>query len=306
MDISNLSGVIPPVVTPLDENKNFDKQSFANVINRLIDSGVDGLFILGSTGSVVFLTGEQCREVIKAAVEIVDGRVPILAGVIYPQTNGVIRNIKFCEELGVDGVVATAPFYALDDDTVVENHFRLLRESTKLPIFAYDLPVCVHKKLKPDMLIRLGCEGVLQGVKDSSGDDVSFRILLMKNEEAGGPLRVFTGHEVVVDGALLAGADGVVPGLGNVDPKVYVDMYKASAEGRWNDVKILQDKAARLMEIVFRPKKVEGFSSGVGGFVTALMLMDIIKTNNVCNPSIALEGQDVENVRSILIKEGLL
>ena len=70
----------------------------------------------------------------------------------------------------------------------------------------------------------MGREGVIQGVKDSSGNDVNFRYLCMINEHQGHPLRLFSGHECVVDGALLSGADGVVPGLGNVDPNVYVEM----------------------------------------------------------------------------------
>lgn len=224
MGNSKFEGVIPPVVTPLDKNKKFDKKSFANVINHLIEGGVNGLFILGSSSGVVFLTNQEREAVIKTAVEINDGRVPILCGVIDTQTNRVIDNIKIAEKYAIDGLVATAPFYALDDEDVVENHFRLLRKATNLPIFAYDLPVCVHKKLSPEMLVRLGNEGVLQGVKDSSGDDVSFRYLMLQNEEAGHPLSVFSGHEVVVDGILLGGADGFVPGLGNVCPKIYSDM----------------------------------------------------------------------------------
>ena len=77
------------------------------------------------------------------------------------------------------------------------------------------------------MLVRLGIDGVLAGVKDSSGDDVSFRYLTMANDLAGHPLQVFTGHEVVVDGAYLSGADGSVPGLANVNPDLYVDQWKA-------------------------------------------------------------------------------
>lgn len=224
MDISNLSGVVPPVVTPLDKDKKFDKKSFENVINRLIDAGVDGLFVLGSTGAVAFLTKDEREEVIAAADKINNGRVPLLVGCIDTQTNRVIEHIKVCENYNVDAVVATAPFYALDCQDNIERHFRLLHEETDLPIFAYDLPVCVHKKLAYEMLVNLGKEGIIQGVKDSSGNDVNFRYLCMTNEYHGHPLRLFSGHECVVDGALLSGADGVVPGLGNVDPNVYVEM----------------------------------------------------------------------------------
>lgn len=306
MDVSKLSGVIPPVVTPLDENRNFDKESFANVINRLIDAGVDGLFVLGSTGGVVFLTDKQREEVICAADEIIAGRVPLLVGCIDTQTNRVIEHIKTCEKYNVDAVVATAPFYALDTQENIERHFRALREATELPIFAYDLPVCVHKKLDNVMLVNLGKEGVIQGVKDSSGDDASFRYLCIYNEASGHPLRVFTGHECVVDGAILSGADGVVPGLGNVDPDTYIKLWKAAKKGNWVKAKELQDKATRTMIITKPGEKYMGFGSGVGSFMTALKLMGVIKTNNLPEPTIPLTDIEIQTVEFILKNEGLL
>lgn len=306
MDISKLCGVVPPVVTPLDENKKFDRKSFENVINRLIDAGVDGLFVLGSTGAVAFLTKREREEVISAADEIISGRVPLLVGCIDTQTNRVIEHIKVCEKYNVDAVVATAPFYALDAEENVERHFRLLHEAAKLPIFAYDLPVYVHKKLDSEMLVKLGCEGVLAGVKDSSGDDVAFRYLCMKNEENGHHLRVFTGHEIVVDGALMSGADGVVPGLANVEPNVFVVMYRAFVEGDFTEVKRTQDRAARLMRITSCTDTPMGFGSGVGGFMTALKLMGVISTNYLPEPTISLSESEAKKVVEILKKEGVL
>ena len=162
------------------------------------------------------------------------------------ETMRVVDQAKRAASFGVDALVATAPFYALGGPKEVERHFRAIREYTDLPLFAYDLPCCVHTKLSPEMLMRLGKDGVIQGVKDSSGDDVNFRWLVLENEEAGHPMQLLTGHEVVVDGALLGGADGSVPGLANVDPYSYVEMWKASQAGDWNRVRELQDHLARL------------------------------------------------------------
>ena len=211
MTDSPFHGVIPPVVIPLTEKKQLDLEAFERSINRMIDAGVDGLFFLGSSGEVAFLTDAQRYHVLQEAVAIVNHRVPVLAGVIDMETLRVVDQAKRAKGFGVDALVATAPFYALGGPKETERHFRAIREHTDLPLFAYDLPVCVHTKLDPTMLVRLGKDGVLQGVKDSSGDDVSFRWLVLENEDAGHPLQLLTGHEVCVDGAYLAGADGSVP-----------------------------------------------------------------------------------------------
>jgi len=306
MKEARFKGVIPPVVTPLDENRKLDKQALERSVERMIGAGVDGLFFLGSSGEVAFLPDEARDELLQEAVKLVAGRVPVLAGVIDMQTPRVIKHAKRAEALGVDAVVATAPFYALGGPRETERHFRVLSEAVDVPLFAYDLPVCVHKKLDPTLLVRLGAEGVLQGVKDSSGDDVQFRWLALENEEAGHPLQLFTGHEVVVDGAYLSGADGSVPGLANIDPLAYVEQWRAAQAGDWPRVKELQDKLAGLMEITRHVKATVGFGAGVGTFKTALWLMGVFETNQMCEPVAALEGEDVETIRAILKRHGLL
>ncbi|KMY23137.1 4-hydroxy-tetrahydrodipicolinate synthase [Actinobaculum suis] len=299
-------GVIPPVITPLTAAREFDEKSFENNVKRMLEAGVHGLFFLGSTGEVAFATAQRRREVLEAAVRVVDGRVPVLAGIVDIQTDRMVENAREAQAIGVDAIVATAPFYALSSEKEDEANFRAIHDAVDLPLFAYDLPVCVHKKLGIDLVMRLAKDGVLAGVKDSSGDDVNFRYLCAANQEAGSPLSVMTGHEVVVDGAYMAGADGSVPGLANVIPRPYVEQWEAFQAGNWEKVREIQDYLARVMRVALVAKATRGFGVGVGGFKTALMLMGVIESNQMPRPVEALEGEDMEAVRHILTAEGLL
>ena len=300
------TGVIPPVVVPLKQDRTLDVVSMERSINRMIDAGVDGLFILGSSSEVVFSTDARRAAVIENTVKFVDGRVPVLAGIIDTETERMIEHGKRAEQMGVDALVATCPFYALQGIDEIEWSFRCLHDALDLPLFAYDIPVCVHNKLNTDMLVRLGKDGVLAGVKDSSGDDISFRYLVLKNEDAGHPMSILTGHEVVVDGAYLSGADGSVPGLANVEPWGYVRQWKAAQEGDWATVKSEQDRLARIMEITAVTTGVQGFGAGVGAFKTALQLLGVFETNQMPRPVRALEGENVEAIRRVLVDCGLL
>ena len=302
----SLTGVIPPVVTPLTADGNFDYDSFARNANRMIDAGVHGLFAMGSSGEVAFSTSERRDEVTSAAIEVAAGRVPVVVGVIDMQTTRVIEHAQRTQELGAQGIVATAPFYALGGPAEVERHFRVIADNIDLPLYAYDIPVCVHTKLGVDMLMRLGEEGVLAGIKDSSGDDVSFRILSIKNRDAGSPLALLTGHEVVVDGAYMSGADGSVPGLANIDPHGYVRQWDAYQRGDWDAVREEQDRLVRLMMITQVVEGVAGFGAGVGAFKTALNLMGIFETNNMPEPVTSLTGSNVEAIAKVLAEVGLL
>ncbi|QPP07806.1 dihydrodipicolinate synthase family protein [Streptomyces bathyalis] len=299
-------GVVPPLVTPLTTDRTLDVPSFERLIGRLLAAGVDGLFVLGSTGEAAFCTDELRARVIREAVRAAAGRVPVLAGVIDTQTGRVLRQLDAAQEAGADAVVATAPFYAVTHTPQIRRHFEILGERADVPVYAYDIPLCVHTKLDPDMLVELGLGGVLAGVKDSSGDDISFRRLALRNRAEGGPLTLFTGHEVVVDGAYLAGAEGVVPGLANVDPDGYVRMHAAFRRGDWAAVRTEQDRLAALMEITRTASSVTGWGAGVGAFKTALMLQGVIAHNQLPEPFEALDGDDVEAVKAILGTAGLL
>ena len=293
---SKFRGVIPPVVVPLDANRQLDVEAFERSINRMIEGGVHGLFFLGSSGEVAFLNDDQRYQVLEEAVRIVDHRVPVLAGVIDMETNRVIKQIERTRDFDIDGLVATAPFYALGGPKENERHFRVLREHTN------DIPT----KLDPTMLVRLGNDGVLAGVKDSSGDDVSFRWLMLENEDAGHPLQLLTGHEVVVDGAYLGGADGSVPGLANLAPKEYVEMWNAAQAGDWDTVREKQDYLARLMFVTRRVQATVGFGAGVGAFKTALWQMGIFNTNQMREPVQPLVGDDVIEIVRVLKRAGLM
>ena len=300
------SGVVPPVVTPDTPDHQLDVVSFERSINRLIEAGVDGLFFLGSSGEVVFATDERRDQIVREAVRIVDHRVPVLVGIIDTETERVLEHGRRALALGADALVATAPFYALGGPADVEEHFRILHQELDAPLFAYDIPVCVHTKLPWKMLARLGAEGVLAGVKDSSGDDVSFMYLVQENEKNGHPLTLLTGHEIVVDGALLSGADGSVPGLANVEPEGYVRMWKAAQEGNWAEVKREQDRLNEISHIFDVTTGVQGYGAGVGAFKCALNLMGIFDSDQMPRPVKPLDGQNREAIKQVLIANGLL
>lgn len=297
---AKLRGVVPPLVTPLLENGDVDVAALEALVERQIVSGVHGIFALGSSGEVAYLTDAQRDVVLKTVVAKVAGRVPVLAGVIDITTNRVIEQAKRALEIGVDGLVATAPFYIRTNMAEIEVHFRTIRAAVDLPLYAYDLPVCVYIKLDGEMLVRLGSEGVLAGVKDSSGDDVAFRRLVAFNQAAGSPLSLLTGHEVMVDGVLLLGADGVVPGLGNVDPAGYVKLWDFAEAGDWVSAKLEQDRLAQLFEMVFQASHLAGGAAGVGSFKTALSELGLISTNKMSVPAGRIDGATVAAIKQLV------
>jgi len=300
-----LTGVIPPLLTPLSADGTVDVPSLERLVARHLDGGVDGLFALGSSGEVAFFDDAMRKTVLETVVGIVAGQVPVLAGVIDMQTSRVLAHVHAAEKLGVAGLVATAPFYAVTGPDEIDTHFRTIAAATSVPLWAYDLPICVHTKLSVDQMVQWGSDGVIVGVKDSSGDDVAFRRLAIHVARSGSGISLLTGHEVVVDGSYLAGGHGAVPGLANVDPAGYVRMDRAARVEDWATVRVEQDRLADLFEIVFQPRGKVGPAAGVGSFKTALRELGVFSTNVMSSPMSPIGDEDAARIRSILQDVGL-
>lgn len=301
------SGVIPPVVTPRTAAGDIDVQGLKNVVEHLINGGVTGLFVLGSSGEVPYLTNTERELVVSTIREANAGRVALIVGANEQTTARVIEEGAKMIKLGADALVVTTPYYALSNVAEVEAHFRAIHEALKIDIFAYDVPVRTHVKLALSSAVKLATEGVIVGVKDSSGDDVSFRQLLLATADIEG-FSVFTGHEVVVDGALLGGAHGVVPGLGNVDPAGYRRLFDAAVAGDWATAAAEQNRLADVFEIVYTPdsSRVSGGAAGLGAFKTAMVAMGLFDSNAMSAPMEALNADEATAIKAILTRTGLL
>ncbi|UVJ40290.1 dihydrodipicolinate synthase family protein [Arthrobacter sp. CJ23] len=304
---TRFQGVIPPVVTPRTAEGAIDVPSLENVTKHLLDGGVSGLFVLGSSGEVTHMTNAERDLVVQTVAGVNAGQVPVIVGAVEQTTNRVIEEAQRVIALGADSIVATSLYYAISNAQENGTHFRSIAAAVDVPVFAYDVPVRTHFKLPTELLVELGREGVIAGVKDSSGDDVSFRQLLLAAKDIPN-FDIFTGHEVVVDGALLGGAQGVVPGLGNVDPAGYRRLYDAAVAGDWAQAAAEQDRLADVFEIVYTPKagRMSGNAAGLGAFKTALQLMGIIKTNVMSAPMLSLDEDETAAVKVILERNGLI
>ncbi|HEX6685463.1 MAG TPA: dihydrodipicolinate synthase family protein [Candidatus Limnocylindrales bacterium] len=303
-----MTGVIPPVCTPLTPEFEVDRGSLTRLIDHLIGGGVDGLFVLGSSSEAAFLPDGHRKTVMETVVGHVAGQVPVLAGVIDMTALRVLDHARMAALSGVDGIVATAPFYTRTHPAEIKVHFREIAARSGLPVYAYDLPVSVHSKLSSGVMLELAAEGVLAGLKDSSGDESSFRDVLLGRRTRGiNGFSVLTGSELTVDSALWMGADGVVPGLGNVDPHGYARLYRAATAGEWETARVEQERLCQLFKLVDVGGTHMGRgSSALGAFKAALFLRGVIAHPTTATPQIPLDDNEIGLVSKFLAEAGLL
>jgi 4-hydroxy-tetrahydrodipicolinate synthase len=305
-DKSVIHGIYPPMCTPLTREGQVDEASLHSLVNYLIEGGVHGIFVLGSTGEMTLLTESQRRQVLQITAKAVAGRVPLVAGVFDSSTARCIENALAAKEAGADGVVLTAIYYYRPSQREMIDHFRLVRKAVGLPILAYDIPDTVQVRFETATLKTLADEGTIVGVKDTTGNLEGFRRLLMATRDSG--LRVFTGDQQMLDVALRMGAHGGVPGLSNVLPGEYARLYQLAQSGDWQGAARIQDQmCAFFWELTtVCDRTFSSTSAWLGGDKAALKLKGVITSNHVSAPLHSFDTEEEERLGDIMRRYGYL
>jgi 4-hydroxy-tetrahydrodipicolinate synthase len=300
MSRNGFTGVIPPVCTPRAPDGDLDRRSMARLCEFLLGAGVDGLFVGGSTGEVALLDDEQRMAALAVAVEVSAGAVPVLFGAIDTSTARTIVLAEAARRGGADAIVATAPFYVVPHPDEIATAFRLIHDRIDLPLIAYDIPSAVHVRLASSTVIELAREGVIAGLKDSSGDLAGFRTVLAATRDL--PFSCLSGSEVLADLAIASGGHGLVPGLGNVDPHGYVRLYRAAAAGDLTTAQIEQERLSRLFGIieVGDRGRIGHTAAALGAFKAALALRGVIDHDATFPPLGPLTDDERDAISKIL------
>jgi len=225
-----LQGIVPPMISPLTPNGDADTDALAAVVSRILAGGCSGLFVLGGCGEGAWLTRERRSAVIRAATRAAGGRAPILAGIMLPATGPAIEAARQAADDGADALVLGSPYYFGVDAAAQQRHLEAILRSVALPVLLYNIPQATHNPLAPETVARLGRDPRILGIKDSAGDFEAFQgFLAIKKGRAD--FRVLQGNEHFASSSLLLGADGLVPGMANFAPGLFVDLHRAAAKG---------------------------------------------------------------------------
>lgn len=239
-----LRGVLPPLVTPLHQDGSLDEEGFLRLLHRCLDAGCTGVFVNGSTGEGPWLTARQRRRAVELAAST--GTV-VLAGVMQPGTSMTLEAAADAEAAGADAVVVAAPYYFAAGDDAIRRHVEAVAVAVRVPVILYNIPQLTHNPLSSAVVEGLAADPRVIGIKDSSGDMDLFRSHLGVRERH--PFRVLQGAETVMGESLRLGADGLVPGLANVSPEVFVGLVRAVREDDAEGARAAERRLEQLRRI---------------------------------------------------------
>jgi len=243
------SGIVVPAITPIKADGNVDVSGIESLVDHLIGAGVKGLFIFGTSGEGPSLTRQQRRVAAIAFVSSTAQRVPVLAGIAGNSVAQCLESLDDVSDAGVDKIVIMPPFFLAGmGEEIVEQHLRTLATSTSLPVVLYNIPQHTQNPITPHMLGRLAQIPNVVALKDSSANSEVFADLLLVGQRSG--LEVFQGAESMIYSGLRAGADGAVPGIGNVAPRLVCSLFEAARLGDWDEAERLQNAVDQACEIL--------------------------------------------------------
>jgi 4-hydroxy-tetrahydrodipicolinate synthase len=220
---SAFQGVFAAVVTPMNANEEIDFPRLTVFINYLLGKGVHGLIPLGSTGEYYALSADERDRVLRSTLEVVAGRVPVVAGANAGSTRDVIAYARKAEQLGCAGVMLAPPYYSLPQPEELYAHFRAVNDSIGIPIMLYNYPGRTGVDMPPEFIERLAGFKNVRYVKESTGEMARITELLRR---CGNRLGVFCGCDTIALESLMVGAIGWIGGVVNVLPKSHISLYE--------------------------------------------------------------------------------
>ena len=228
----NWKGVFPAAVTHFNEDKSLNLPATLKHVDAMIKAGVHGMIMLGTVGENCSLEFHEKLEVLKATVDHVAGRVPVLTGVAECSTAMACRFAAGAKKAGVDGLMVLPAMVYKSDPRETMTHFRTVAEATDLPILCYNNPVSYGVDITPKMFQELADQPTLVAIKESS-DNVR-RITDLKNV-CGDRYLLFCGVDDLVLESLLLGAVGWVSGLVNAFPAENRLLWDLATSGKWDE-----------------------------------------------------------------------
>ncbi len=301
MKQQKLRGIIVPMITPLKDNDELDREGAIRLTEHVIAGGVHSIFLLGTTGEAQSLTYRLRQEFVELVCKQVAGRVPVLVGVTDTSLDESVNFAKHAAACGAVGVVAAPPYYFAPAQQELIEYYTALADALPLPLYLYNMPSHVKVFLEPATVKVLANHPNIVGLKDSSANMNYFQTLIYHLGDRD-DFSLYVGPEELTGESVLFGADGGVNGGANMFPELYVEMFNAADN---HDIKRVHELQRRIMQISTSIYTVGKYgSSYLKGVKTALSLMGICE-GNLAYPYRGFRTEEHDRIRQALMALGV-
>lgn len=248
MKAVEIKGIIPPIITPMNDDESINVAELRAQVNRQIEGGVHAIFCFGTNGEGYILNGKEKELVLRTVIEETNGRVPVYAGTGCISTKETIEQSMMAQALGADVLSIITPSFAAASQNELYEHYKAVAEAVDMPIVLYNIPARTGNALAPATVAKLAQIDNIVGAKDSSGNFTNILAYIDAGKsKKNGTFSTLSGNDQLIIWNLLAGGTGGIAGCANVYPHVMASIYNLFMEG-----KIEEAKAANASIASFR------------------------------------------------------
>jgi len=259
---TDLQGIFPAIVTPVDDQGRIDKPAFKPMIDYLFAGGMKGVVALGGTGEYLALTREERIDAVAYTVEVVNGRGPVIAGVLDPGFRDAVAAGKALTRAGADALMLVTPYYAASTQAALREYFRAYAQEVGTPTLLYDIPYKTMVSTHPDTIAAMVEDRSIIGMKACNPDMGHF---MQVAAQVGQQIAVLSGEDHLLPVQLAVGACGSIHATANLFPRLWQRIHDLACQG---------DLRQSLQELErMRPLMQAVFSEGNPGPLKAAMAM---------------------------------
>ncbi len=237
------SGSIVALVTPFHNNV-IDFMALEKLIRWQLESGTNGILVMGSTGEGLLLNDEERSEIIRTANEILEKRIPLIVGCSTPSTSEAIRLAKQAEECGADAILSIVPYYIKPTQAGIIQHFTDIHNNSQLPIILYNNPGRCAVNMSIDTIVNLASQTRIVALKDS--DTNLARVPKIKSQMPY--FKLLSGDDTSLVGYLASGGDGTISVTANIAPAQVTELIRTCQSGDYKKVRTLNAQLTSLSE----------------------------------------------------------
>jgi len=241
------SGSLVAIVTPF-RNGKVDERAFADLIEWQIANGTNGIVPCGTTGESATLTHEEHRRVVRLTVEVVNRRVPVIAGTGSNSTDEAVSLTRHAKEAGAEGALLITPYYNKPTQEGLYRHYKAVAEAVDVPLVLYNIPGRTGVNMLPATVARLAVMKNIVGIKEGSG---SVQQASEIAQTCGDRLTVLSGDDALTLPMMAVGAKGVITVTANVAPKEMAQLTASFLGGRLDEARRIHFALSPLFAALF-------------------------------------------------------
>ncbi len=246
-----LEGTIVAMVTPFNNEDEVYETGIRENINYLIERGVDGVLAAGTTGESATITHDEQRKMIDIMVDEVNGKVKCIAGAGSNSSKEALGLVKYAETAGADAALVITPYYNKPQPHGLYEHYRMLSESTNIPLIVYNVPSRTGTDIDVDTIAKVAELDNIIAIKEANPDLDKVSQIMKKLEDVDSEFRVISGNDNLTLPMISLGAKGVISVLANVDPARMSILVHNALDGNYDDAMKIHYELYDLMKVLF-------------------------------------------------------